>query len=228
MPQVMGVPATIARSEGIVVDDRKVSLAVLVSGRGSNLEALLKKERAGYFERAHIACVISNVPDVRALDIAREYGIPGLTVRSKTFSSPDAYEEELALLCSELKADFIALAGYMKIVGPVLLGHYPHRILNIHPSLLPSFPGLHGQRQALEHGVRISGCTVHFIDAGVDTGPIVGQRSVPVLQDDTEDTLSRRILEQEHELYAECVKKITEQPWEIRGRRIYFPNESKR
>jgi phosphoribosylglycinamide formyltransferase-1 len=132
------------------------------------------------------------------------------------------YEQAIIAELDKHQVEWLALAGYMKIVGPTLLARYPQRIINIHPSLLPSFPGLHAQRQALEYGVKVAGCTVHFVDAGVDTGPIIGQRSVAVHPRDTEDTLSARILEQEHQLYAESLKRVTELSWRIEGRTVVF------
>lgn len=197
-------------------------LGVLVSGRGSNLEAILNKSREGYFARLQVACVVSNRPSVRALDIAAEHGVPGFTVLPRDYPRLDSYESEVERVFNDHGVNLIALAGYMKIVGPHLLKRYMERIVNIHPALLPSFPGLHGQRQAVEYGVKLSGCTVHFIDAGVDTGPIIAQRAVPVFDYDTEDSLSDRILVQEHQLYSESLKRITEEKWEIHGRIVRF------
>ncbi|MCX7017838.1 MAG: phosphoribosylglycinamide formyltransferase [Candidatus Sumerlaeota bacterium] len=199
-----------------------VHLGVLVSGRGSNLEALLSAERAGAFDRARIVCVFSDAPEARGLDVARNFRVAAYAFRPRDYPSKADYEKAVISILESHAVEYLMLAGYMRIVGAALLARYPLRILNIHPSLLPSFPGLHAQRQALEHGARFSGCTVHFADAGVDAGPIIAQRVVPVLPGDTEDTLSARILEQEHQLFTEAVKLVTERPWEIHGRTVMF------
>lgn len=198
------------------------NVGVLASGRGSNFKALLQKQQEGYFLRARIVCLISNVTGAPALDIARQADLAAYSPVPKTFQTSAAYEQELIRLLEQHGVEWLVLAGYMKIVGPALLERFKERIINIHPSLLPAFPGLHGQRQALDYGVRIAGCTTHFVDAGVDTGPIIGQRAVPVLPEDTEETLSNRILEQEHQLFPEALKLVTEQPWHINGRRVVF------
>lgn len=198
------------------------TFGVLASGRGSNFAALLQRQGEGYFENARMACLISNKPEAPALELAREAGLAAYGLRPKDFKSAEEYETEIVRLMDEHGVDWLILAGYMKIVGAGILSRYAGRIINIHPSLLPSFPGLHAQRQALEHGVRFSGCTAHFVDEGLDSGPIIGQRSVPVLPGDTEDDLSARILVQEHELFPACVKAITERPWRIDGRQVVF------
>lgn len=195
-----------------------VRIGVLASGRGSNLEALLRAQAAGQFARARVAVVVSNVPSARALTVATEAGIPAVAVRPKDHPSPADYERAILSVLQSHGVHLVALAGYMKLLGPTLLDAFPERIVNIHPSLLPAFPGLHAQRQALEYGVRFSGCTVHFVDAGLDSGPIIGQRIVPVLPGDTEETLSARILAQEHELYPSVIKLLTEHPWRLQGR----------
>jgi phosphoribosylglycinamide formyltransferase-1 len=199
-----------------------IHCGVLASGRGSNFRALLQRERTGYFERAHIACLIADQVNAGALSVAREFGVPAYTISPKAFPSKLEYEKELIRTLRSHSVTYVLLAGYMRIITDALLAAFNQHILNIHPSLLPSFPGLHAQRQALEHGVRISGCTVHFVDSGLDSGPIIGQRAVAVLPDDDEETLARRILEQEHLLYSESLKSITEQRYEIRGRTVYF------
>jgi phosphoribosylglycinamide formyltransferase 1 len=200
----------------------KLNLAVLASGRGSNFRALLQRERNGYFEKAHIACLVTDQPEAGALEIAREFGIPSHAIRPKAFASKGEYEAEIVRVLRSYGVAYVILAGYMRIVSNVLLDAFPQRLVNIHPSLLPSFPGLHAQKQAFDHGVRISGCTVHLVDEGLDSGPIVAQRAVAVLEDDTEETLEKRILEQEHLLFAEAIKHLTEHPWEIQGRKLRF------
>lgn len=203
----------------------KISLGVLASGRGSNFRAILRHERSGFFTRARVACLVTDNDQAPALAIAREFDVPAHVLLPRQYSTKDAYERAILATLDRYGVEWIALAGYMRLVGSVLLERYPLRILNIHPSLLPSFPGLHAQRQALEYGVRISGCTVHFVDAGVDTGPIIVQRAVPVLVDDTEESLSARILEQEHIAYAEAIKAVTERPWRLVGRTVRFLDE---
>lgn len=195
---------------------------VLASGRGSNFEALLRYQQTGGFHNARIVCLVANRPSAGALDIARQAGLPAHAVRPKDFSTPEEYEQEIIRHLDAHNVNALILAGYMKIIGPTLLNRYADRIINIHPSLLPSFPGLHAQKQALDHGVRFSGCTVHFVDAGLDSGPIIGQSVVPVFPRDTEETLSARILEQEHKLFAQCICDITQRPWHIDGRRVIF------
>jgi phosphoribosylglycinamide formyltransferase 1 len=199
-----------------------VRVGVLASGRGSNFEALVRKEREGFFSRARFVCLVSDVPGARALDVARDQDIAAFALSPKSFASKKEYEQEVCRVLKSHDVSLLVLAGYMRIVGPTLLESFPQAIVNIHPALLPSFPGLHGQLQALEYGVKVSGCTVHFVDAGVDTGPIIGQRVVPVVDNDTEETLSQRILEQEHALYAEAVKWVTERPYVINGRVVRF------
>jgi phosphoribosylglycinamide formyltransferase-1 len=202
--------------------DTRAAIGVLASGRGSNFATLLQKQNDAFFGNASLACLVSNRPTAPALDTARNGGVPAFAVKPKDFDSAEAYEAEIVRLFDEHRVNLLVLAGYMKIVGSTILDRYEGRIVNIHPSLLPSFPGLHAQQQAVNHGVRFSGCTVHFVDAGLDSGPIIGQRVVPVLPDDTEDSLSARILIQEHELFPRCVRAITERPWRIDGRRVVF------
>lgn len=200
----------------------KLKCGVLASGRGSNFAALLQSQNEGFFQQAEIVCLISNNPEAPALELAREAGLQAHCLRPKDFDTLRAYEQDIVRIFDELKIDWLLLAGYMKIVGPTILSRYDGRILNIHPSLLPAFPGLNGQQQALDYGVRFSGCTVHLVDSGLDSGPIIGQRCVPVFPEDTEEDLSARILVQEHELFSACVKAITERPWKVDGRRVVF------
>ena len=203
-----------------------VRVGILLSGRGSNLEALLRHAHEGYFDRAQFACALSDIPTAAGLAAAAREGLAADALEPATFSSRSAYETEIIRRFDEHAIEWVCLAGYMRIVGKTLLTRYPSRILNIHPSLLPAFPGLHAQQQALDHGVRVAGCTVHLVDSGMDTGPIIAQATVPVLDHDTEATLSARILEQEHKLYAESLKRITEQPYEVQGRRLIFLSNS--
>ena len=181
-------------------------LAVLLSGRGSNFVAIREAILRGDLN-AEICCVVGNVPEAEGLERAREFGLTALSLPSRGVPPAD-YDRMLVKAVRAFDPALVCLAGFMRIVGPEMLNAYPSRILNIHPSLLPSFPGLHAQRQALEYGVKISGCTVHLADAGVDTGPILLQRAVEVRDGDTEETLSARILEQEHQLYWRAVALV--------------------
>lgn len=181
-------------------------LAVLLSGRGSNFVALHDAIVRGDL-RAEICCVISNVPEARGLAIARARGLEAICIPSKGVERVE-YDRRLLAALQPYDPALILLAGFMRILSPEFLKVYGGRVLNIHPALLPSFPGLHAQRQALAHGVKVSGCTVHFVDEGVDTGPIIAQRAVPVLEGDTEETLAARILEQEHDLYWRAVAQV--------------------
>jgi phosphoribosylglycinamide formyltransferase-1 len=181
---------------------------------------LLEASRAGRLPQAEFVVLVSDKPDAKALDIAREHGVKALHVSPKNFESRDAYEQEILRCLRELKVEGICLAGYMRLVGKTILRAFPSRILNIHPALLPSFPGTHGHRDALAYGVKVSGCTVHFVDEGVDTGPIIVQRSVEVLDDDTEETLAARILIQEHQAYPEAVDLLTRGLLEVEGRKV--------
>ncbi|MBX7245984.1 MAG: phosphoribosylglycinamide formyltransferase [Candidatus Sumerlaeaceae bacterium] len=199
-----------------------VHIGLLISGRGSNLGAILKNQEAGAFSNARVAVVFSNNPGAPGLEIARQHGIPALSANPADFADKKLYENHIVALFRDHQVSLVALAGYMKIVGKTLLSAFPNRIVNIHPSLLPAFPGLNAANQAIEHGVKISGCTVHLVDDGVDTGPIIAQRAVPVLPGDNEETLSARILEREHEVYSETLKRLTEAKWEVRGRHLFF------
>jgi phosphoribosylglycinamide formyltransferase-1 len=179
------------------------NLAILLSGRGSNFVAIYEAIQKGDLN-ARICCVISNVADAAGLSRAREFGLTSVCLPSAGVDRAE-YDGMLVKTLRSYNPALICLAGFMRIISPVLLREYPNRILNIHPALLPSFPGLHAQRQALQHGVKVSGCTVHIADEGVDTGPILLQRAVDVLEGDTEESLSARILEQEHQIYWRAI-----------------------
>ena len=181
-------------------------LVVLASGRGSNFKSILDHIEAGEIN-GEIVAVISDNNNAKALDIAREHEIEAIFGNAKS----DEYTNWLIGTVKSYAPDYIILAGYMRIVPPEFVAAFEGRIINIHPALLPSFKGLHGQRQALEYGVKIAGCTVHYVDEGMDTGKIIAQRAVEVKDDDTEETLSARILEQEHQVYPEVVKMLCEQ-----------------
>jgi phosphoribosylglycinamide formyltransferase-1 len=196
-----------------------MNLAVLVSGSGTNLQAILDAAQRGELA-AHVKLVVSNVAGVQALARAERAGVPTEVLPHKGFASREAYDEALVERLRKAGIELVALAGFMRIVTPRLLGAFPGRILNIHPSLLPAFPGMHAQRQALEHGAKVTGCTVHFVDEGCDTGAIVAQAAVPVLDDDDEASLTARILVEEHRLYPAALNAVAEGRVTVQGRRV--------
>jgi phosphoribosylglycinamide formyltransferase-1 len=193
-------------------------LAILISGRGSNFEAIADSIAAGRLD-AQIAVVVSNRPQARGLEIARQRGIPSALVPSRGLDR-EVYDRMLIDEIRKHDVDLVCLAGFMRLLSATFVREFPLRILNIHPSLLPAFPGLEAQHQALEHGAKISGCTVHFVDEYLDAGPIVVQAAVPVLDDDTEDTLSARILKEEHRIYTEAIRIVLGGKFRIEGRRV--------
>lgn len=198
---------------------KKGRVAVLLSGRGSNFEAIYQNsiQPDSNFE---VIVVISDKKDARGLERAREFGLNAFHVSPKKLKPKEVYEGKILEILKVHDVELICLAGYMRIVGETLLSAYEGRMINIHPALLPSFPGLHGQKQALDYGVKVSGCTVHFVDPGVDTGPIILQKSVEVKEEDTEESLSQRILKQEHLLYSKAVTLFFENRLQIQGRRV--------
>lgn len=195
--------------------------AILLSGRGSNFLALHAAIERGEVP-ARIVLVLSNVTDAPGLRVARELGIPALAIPHRAEPSRRAHEEKVVAALRQAGAEWVCLAGYMRLLSPGFVAAFPRRMLNIHPSLLPAFPGLDAQAQALAHGVKVSGCTVHLVDEGLDSGPIVLQRTVPVLDGDTEASLAARILEQEHQAYPEALRRLLTEPWTIEGRRLVF------
>jgi phosphoribosylglycinamide formyltransferase-1 len=197
----------------------KKRIGVLLSGRGSNFEALAESIASGRIPNAEIAIVLSNRDGAPGTDRAKARGIATLVIPSKGLER-ETYDREVVAVLNEHKVDLVCLAGYMRLLSPYFVAAFPNRILNIHPSLLPSFPGLESQRQALEYGVQFAGCTVHFVDENLDAGPIVLQAVLPVNDNDTEDTLSARILEQEHRIYSEAVRIVLEDRYKIQGRRV--------
>ena len=194
-------------------------LGVLISGRGSNLQSLIDAIASGRLNAA-IAVVISNIDGAAGLQRARAAGIETITISHRGWASRDEYDQALARELKARNVALVCLAGFMRIVGRPLIDAFPNAILNIHPALLPSFPGVYAQRQALDHGVKVSGVTVHFVTKDLDAGPIVLQRAVPVLDDDTRETLSQRILEQEHLAYPEAVRIVLNGGWKVEGRRF--------
>jgi phosphoribosylglycinamide formyltransferase-1 len=196
-------------------------LGVLLSGRGSNFLALHAAIERGELP-ARIVLVLSNVAGAPGLDRARELGLPAEAIPHRGEPSRQAHEEKLVAALQAAGVEWVCLAGYMRVLSPSFVAAFPRRVVNIHPSLLPAFPGVDAQEQALAHGVKISGCTVHLVDEGLDSGPIVVQRAVPVLDGDTPRTLAARILEQEHRAYPEAMRRLLTGPWRIEGRRLSF------
>jgi len=194
-------------------------LAVLVSGRGSNLQAIMDSIDREELD-AHLSIVISNTKDAIALKRAEKHGIKTIFIDPSNYLSSKEYDKALVLKLKEFSVDLICLAGYMRILGEEVIQSFEKKIINIHPSLLPAFPGLNAQKQAINHGVKFSGCTVHFVDFGVDTGPIILQTVVPVYDNDDEKSLSKRILEQEHYLYPKAIKMIQENKVRLNGRTV--------
>jgi phosphoribosylglycinamide formyltransferase-1 len=197
----------------------RLRLGCLASGGGSNLQAIIDRCRDGSLP-AEISVVISNKPDSGALQRARRAGIPALCIDHRNYPSREDFDRAVVAALIEAGVELIVLAGFMRLISDVFLDAFPGRIMNIHPALLPAFPGLHVQRKALEYGARVTGCTVHFVDGGVDTGPIVIQAVVPILDDDTEESLSARILEQEHRIYPRAIELFAQGRLRIDGRRV--------
>ena len=194
-------------------------IGVLLSGRGSNFEALADSVAAGRIPNAEIAIVISNKPDAVGLERAKALGITARAVASKGLQREE-YDRQVVAILQEHRIDLICLAGYMRLLSPYFVAAFPQRIVNIHPSLLPSFPGLEAQKQALEYGVKFAGCTVHFVDENLDAGPIILQSAVPVFDEDDDHALSERILREEHRIYTEAVRLILSEKYKIVGRRV--------
>ena len=195
------------------------SIGVLISGRGSNLQSIIDAIASRRLD-ATIAVVVSNRSDAQGLQRARDAGVDAIHLSPREYLDRDAYDRAVAELLLARGVELVCLAGFMRLVGRPLLDAFPNRILNVHPSLLPSFPGLDAQRQALEHGVRVTGATVHLVNAELDGGPIVLQAAVPVLEDDTVETLAARVLVEEHRLYPEAIGLVLGSGWSIVGRRI--------
>jgi phosphoribosylglycinamide formyltransferase 1 len=200
------------------------TIGVLISGRGSNLQALIDAQQRGELGGGRIGVVFSNVEAAAGLERARRAGIP-VAVRDHRGRAREAFDGEVAEILKAHGVELVCLAGYMRLLSPVLLRAFPGRILNVHPALLPAFPGVKAQRQALEHGVKLSGATVHLVDENLDAGPIVAQEAVRVLSSDTEDSLAARILEAEHRIYPRAVRALLEGRLSITGRRVLLEGE---
>jgi phosphoribosylglycinamide formyltransferase-1 len=199
-------------------------LGILVSGRGSNMEAIIKAGEEGKL-KAEVVAVISDRAEAPALAKAKDKNIPAYYIDPKGFNGKEEYEEELIRIFQLHKVDLIVLAGFMRLLSSRFLGRYKNKVINIHPSLLPSFPGLDPQKKAIDYGVKLSGCTVHFVDEGMDTGPIILQRAVPVLNGDDEQSLSDRILVEEHDLYWRAIQMIAEDKITIQNRKVVLKEE---
>src|ERR1700693_4499588 len=197
----------------------KKRIGVLLSGRGSNFEALADSGAAGRIPDGRIAIVSANREGTQGIERAESRGIATKVIPSRGLER-ETYDRQVVSVLREQQVDLVCLAGYMRLLSPYFIQCFPQRVLNIHPSLLPSFPGLESQRQALEHGVKFAGCTVHFVDENLDAGPIILQAIVPVLDMDSADTLSEKILKEEHRIYSEAVKMILDGKWRIEGRRV--------
>lgn len=196
-------------------------LAILLSGRGSNFQAIHEAIVDGRLG-ASIVCVISNRAEAAGIVLAREYGYQAHVIENRDYPNRAAHEDEVIRVLDKARPDLIVLAGYMRLLSASFVERFRGRIVNIHPSLLPAFPGVDAQAQALAYGVKISGCTVHFVDENLDAGPIIVQRTVPVLDDDTADSLSARILVEEHQAYVEALRLLATRSWRLVGRRVVF------
>jgi len=194
-------------------------IGVLASGGGTNLQAIIDRCQDGSLA-AEIVIVITNNPGVGALERAAKAGIQTLCINHRDFSRREEFDEALVKVLLDAEVELVALAGFMRIISQTFIDAFPGRVINVHPALLPAFPGLHVQQQAIDYGARFSGCTVHFVDGGVDTGPIIIQAVVPILPDDTADTLAARILEQEHKVYPRAIQLIAEGRVRVDGRQV--------
>lgn len=199
------------------MSEMKKNIAVMVSGSGSNLQAIIDAD----IESANISVVVCNNPDAFAIERARKHDIPVELVDHRQYGSREQFEKEIITRLENYDIDLVVLAGFMRILSPFFVRRYKNRIMNLHPALLPSFPGMHSARQALDYGVKYTGCTVHFVDEGVDTGPIIKQAVVEVEDRDTEESLLKKIHEKEHEIYPEAIRLFCEDKLRIEGRRVY-------
>ncbi len=202
---------------------KKVGIGVLVSGSGSNLQSIIDHTEAGTLD-AEIRIVISNNPDALALERCRKHRICSVVVDHRQFDTRESYDRRTISILESSGVELVVMAGFMRILSPEFFRAFPRRIMNIHPALLPAFPGIHVQHKAVEYGVKFAGCTVHFADEGIDTGPIIIQSVVPVFEDDTADTLSARILKEEHRIYPQAIQYYAEGRIEIRGRKVFINN----
>ena len=199
-------------------------LGVLASGSGSNFQSIIGNIESGYLD-AKVSILISDNPDAGAIERAKKHGIDHIVIKHKDFPDRSSYNSRIAEELKKHGVELVILAGFMRVVDKALIDQFPERIMNIHPALLPAFPGLHGQKQAADYGVKISGCTVHFVDEGMDTGPIIVQAAVPTYHDDDEDSLGKRILKQEHRIFPYAIKLYSEGKLSIEGRKVIVAAE---
>jgi len=200
---------------------KKLKIGVLVSGRGTNLQSIIDNVEKGELP-VEIGIVISNVPGAFALRRAEDHNIKTKVIDHRDYKSREEFERSLIDTLKKEGVELICLAGFMRLLSPFFINTFKNRIMNIHPALLPSFPGIHAQKQALDYGVKVTGCTVHFVDEGTDTGPVILQEPVPIYQEDTEETLSARILKKEHILYPKAIKLFAEGKIVVKGRRVFI------
>ncbi len=205
----------------VIKEKMMINIGVLASGRGTNLQAIIEAIEDGKIE-GEIKMVMSDHPDAFALKRAQQYLIDTRYIDFKEFKNREDYDKEIIKTLKEKKIDLVVLAGYMRILSPYFIRTYQNKIMNIHPALLPSFPGLHAQKQAVEYGAKISGCTVHFVDEGIDSGPIILQKAVEVSDDDTEESLAEKILKEEHQIYPQAIQLFCEGRLVIKGRRVFI------
>ena len=205
---------------------KKVKIGVLVSGSGSNLQAIIDQIELGRLQ-AEIKVVISNNPDAFALGRARKHGLPSQVISHRDFHEREDFDRQMSAVLTSYDVELVVLAGFMRVLTPSFLRDFPRKVMNIHPALLPAFPGMHVQQKAWEYGAKFSGCTVHFVDEGVDTGPIIIQAVVPVYDDDTAEILAARILKEEHRIYPRAIQLYAEERLEIRGRRVVIKGGNK-
>ena len=205
----------------VIEEKVMVNIGVLASGRGTNLQAIIEAVEEGRIE-GEISIVVSDNPDAYALKRAKQHNIETQYINFKEFKDREDYDKEIIKTMKKKKVNLVVLAGYMRILSPYFIRTYKNKIINIHPALLPSFPGLHAQRQAVVNGVKVSGCTVHFVDEGVDLGPIILQKAVEVKDDDTEESLAERILKEEHQIYPQAIQLFSQGRLIIKGRKVFI------
>jgi len=198
---------------------KKIKLGVLISGSGSNLQAIIDRIEAGRLS-AEIVVVVSNEPDAYGLTRARQHGLPNMVIDHRQHPDRESFERQILEVLRAHQVELVALAGFMRMITSTLIDAFPHRIMNIHPAILPAFPGTHVWQQQLDYGIKFAGCTVHFVDRGMDTGPIIIQAVVPVLDEDTADTLAARILKQEHRIYSAAIQLFAEDRLRVQGRKV--------
>ncbi|MBA7528121.1 Phosphoribosylglycinamide formyltransferase [subsurface metagenome] len=209
----------------VIEEKVMINIGVLASGRGTNLQAIIEAVEEGRIE-GEISIVISDNQDAFALKRAEQYSIDTRYINFKEFEDREDYDREIVKTMKKKKVDLVVLAGYMRILSLYFIKMYQNRIMNIHPALLPSFPGLYAQRQAVEYGVKVSGCTVHFVDEGVDSGPIILQKAVKVSDDDAEESLAKKILKEEHQIYPQAIQLFSEGRLIIKGRKVFIKKRS--